>query len=156
MGMGVTARSGMSSHSKAPALLRLAQKYDRLKEPALRQEIAQALAYRQLNSLTMQRAVEEIKTNGMSSLMSLGKLSMSRIQHGEARLSGTILGPRVLVNDTEDARHANFDAAKAYMNSIGGGTDQIQRNIIAERILGLPRSNDVDREIPFKEIKTGG
>lgn len=156
MGMGVTARSGMSSHSKAPALLRLAHKYDRLKEPALRQEIAQALAYRQLNSLTMQRAVEEIKTNGMSSLMSLGKLSMSRIQHGEARLSGTILGPRVLVNDTEDARHANFDAAKAYMNSIGGGTDQIQRNIIAERILGLPRSNDVDREIPFKEIKTGG
>ncbi len=156
MGMGVTARSGNSSRSKAPALLRLAHKYDRLREPALRQEIAQALAHRQLNSLNMQRAVEEIKANGMSSLMSLGKLSMSRIQHGEARLSGVILGPQVLLNDTEDARHANFDAAKAYMNSIGGGTDQIQRNIIAERILGLPRSNEVDRDVPFREVKTGG
>ncbi|MEP4146091.1 MAG: acyl-CoA dehydrogenase family protein [Halioglobus sp.] len=156
MGMGVTARAGRSAGSKAPALLRLAHRHGRLSEHALRQEIAQALAYRQLNSLNMQRAVEEIKNNGMSSLMSLGKLSMSRIQHGEARLSAVILGPQVLLNDTQDARHANFDAAKAYMNSIGGGTDQIQRNIIAERILGLPRSKDVDREIPFREVQTGG
>ena len=155
MGMGVTARAGRSAESKAPALLRLAHKHDRLNDPVLRQDIAQALAYRQLNSLNMQRAVEEIKTNGMSSLMSLGKLSMSRIQHGEARLSAAILGPDVLLNDTEDARNANFDAAKAYMNSIGGGTDQIQRNIIAERILGLPKSGDVDRDIAFKDVKTG-
>ena len=35
--------------------------------------------------------------------------------------------------ETEDALNANFDGAKAYMNSIGGGTDQIQRNIIADR-----------------------
>ena len=156
MGMGITARSGRSAENKAPALLRLAHEYDRLDDAALRQEIAQALAYRQLNSLNMRRAVEEIKTNGTSSLMSLGKLSMSRIQHGEARISAEILGPQVLLNDTEDARHANFDAAKAYMNSIGGGTDQIQRNIIAERILGLPKSNEVDREIPFREVRTGG
>jgi alkylation response protein AidB-like acyl-CoA dehydrogenase len=156
MGMGITARSGRSAESKAPALLRLAHEHDRLDDAALRQEIAQALAYRQLNSLNMQRAVEEIKTNGMSSLMSLGKLSMSRIQHGEARISAEILGPQVLLNDTEDARHANFDAAKAYMNSIGGGTDQIQRNIIAERILGLPKSNEVDRDVPFREVRAGG
>ena len=156
MGMGITARAGRSAESKAPALLRLAHKHGRLDEPALRQEIAQALAHRQLNSLNMRRAMEEIKTNGMSSLMSLGKLSMSRIQHGEARLSAVILGPQVLLTDTEDAQHANFDAAKAYMNSIGGGTDQIQRNIIAERILGLPKSKDIDRDIPFREVKTGG
>ena len=154
MGLGITARSGRSASSKAPPLLRLAKRHDRLCEPSLRQEIAQALAYRQLNSLNMQRAVEEIKQNGMSSLISLGKLSMSRIQHGEARISSKILGPLVLLEDDEDARHANFDSAKAYMNSIGGGTDQIQRNIIAERILGLPKSDDVDRTIPFSEVKT--
>lgn len=153
MGMGVTARAGRSAESKAPALLRLAHRHDRLSEPALRQKIAQALAYRQLNSLNMQRAVEEIKTNGMSSLMSLGKLSMSRIQHGEARLSAEIIGPSVLFNESDDTRNANFDAAKAYMNSIGGGTDQIQRNIIAERIIGLPKSVEVDRDIPFKDVK---
>jgi len=156
MGMGITARAGRSAESKAPALLRLAHKHKRLEEPVLRQEIAQALAYRQLNSLNMRRAIEEIRTNGMSSLMSLGKLAMSRIQHGEARLSAQILGPNVLLNETEDAQNANFDAAKAYMNSIGGGTDQIQRNIIAERILGLPNSGDVDRNNSFRYVKTCG
>lgn len=155
MGMGITARAGRSEESRAPALLKLAHKHDCLDQPSLRQEIAQALAYRQLNSLNMRRAIEEIKTNGMSSLMSLGKLSMSRIQHGEARLSAAILGPQVLLTETGDARNANFDAAKAYMNSIGGGTDQIQRNIISERILGLPKSGDIDRTILFKDVKTG-
>ena len=153
MGMGVTARAGRSASGEAPSLLRLANKHGGLDDPSLRQEIAQALAYRQLNSLNMQRAVEEMKQDGTSSLISLGKLSMSRIQHGEARISGKILGPQVLLEDDEDARHANFDAAKAYMNSIGGGTDQIQRNIISERILGLPKSDEVDRTIPFREVK---
>lgn len=155
MGMGVTARGAQANTSRAPALLRLAKKYDKLTDAALRQEIAQALAYRQLNNLNMKRAERELKENGSASLMSLGKLSMSRIQHGEARLSAKILGPAVLLDEEADARNANFDAAKAYMNSIGGGTDQIQRNIIAERILGLPKGEDVDRSIPFKDVKKG-
>ncbi|MFK7975473.1 MAG: acyl-CoA dehydrogenase family protein [Halioglobus sp.] len=154
MGMGVTARAGRSGTAKAPDLLSLAAKHEKLEDPVLRQEIAQALAYRQLNSLNMKRAVEELKQNGSASLMSLGKLAMSRIQHGEAKLSAKILGPAVLLNEEQDARNANFDAAKAYMNSIGGGTDQIQRNIIAERILGLPKSDSVDRSIPFKDVKS--
>ena len=113
-----------------------------------------ALAHRQLNAMNMLRAKEEMMKNGSSSLSSLGKLAMSRIQHGEARISAKIIGPYVLLSETEDQQNANFDAAKAYMNSIGGGTDQIQKNIIAERVLGLPKADDVSRNIPFKEIKS--
>lgn len=154
MGQGITSRlRGMAG--KAPALLELAHKHDKLTNPALRQDIAQALAYRQLNTLNMLRAKEEMMKSGSSPLASLGKLAMSRIQHGEARISAKILGPQVLLTETEDARNANFDAAKAYMNSIGGGTDQIQKNIIAERVLGLPKSPDVSRDIPFKDVKNG-
>lgn len=156
MGQGITARLGGAAAGKAPALLQLAHKHGKLKDPVLRQDIAQALAYRQLNTLNMLRAKEEMMKNGASSLASLGKLAMSRIQHGEARISAKILGPQILLTETEDARNANFDSAKAYMNSIGGGTDQIQRNIIAERVLGLPKSKDVSRDIAFKDIKSSG
>jgi hypothetical protein len=36
--------------------------------------------------------------------------------------------------------------------SIAGGTDEIQRNIIAERVLRMPKDNSVDPDQPFREV----
>jgi alkylation response protein AidB-like acyl-CoA dehydrogenase len=84
-------------------------------------------------------------------------LAMSRLLHEEARVRTRIAGAGSMLEGPGEpvGDEANFLALNAYFTSIGGGTDQIQRNIIAERILGLPKEIEVDRELPFREVRRG-
>lgn len=137
-------------------LITLARDSGVLMDPVLRQEIAKVLILKTLNTLNSARAKADMRQGTSSSLMSLGKLAMSRILHEEARVRTLILGAESLLDGPDHPRadDANFLTLNAYFTSIGGGTDQIQRNIIGERVLGLPKEPEVDRDIPFRDVRT--
>jgi alkylation response protein AidB-like acyl-CoA dehydrogenase len=163
MGEGAAERRfGNHDEDNRANLVALAKRHGRLGDAALRQEIAQAIAWRRLNEYNGQRAKAAAAATGQASpLMSLGKLAMSRVLHNDARVMREILGAQALLDDPAfaDAADMNYRSLHAYMNSIGGGTDQIQRNIIGERVLGLPREIELDRDIPFREslaVKAAG
>jgi alkylation response protein AidB-like acyl-CoA dehydrogenase len=149
-------RSGVKEATNEEPLIALAREAGRLNEPGLRQDIAQTIAYKKLNALNAARGKAALKQGTSSSVMSLGKLAMSRILHEEARVRTEILGAQSLLEGENypRAEDANFLSLNAYFTSIGGGTDQIQRNIIGERVLGLPKEPEVDKTIPFRDVRT--
>ena len=136
-------------------LVELARRYGRDGDVLLRREIARVVALRSVNRWNNQRAQAQAEQGSSSPLASLGKLAMSRIVHETGRVQSAIVGPQALLEGPEnpDGDDANFASMNAYFTSIGGGTDQIQRNIIGERLLGLPREPEVDRDVPFEDVK---
>jgi alkylation response protein AidB-like acyl-CoA dehydrogenase len=148
-------RSGVAEAEGEEPLIALAREAGVLSDPVIRQEIAQAIAYKKLNALNNARAKADMAQGTSSPIMSLGKLAMSRILHDEARVRTLILGAGSLLEgkDYPRAEDANFLTLNAYFTSIGGGTDQIQRNIIGERVLGLPKEPEVDRDVPFRQVR---
>ena len=160
--MGESARGPRSGAAveRAPGedeLVALAREAGKLDDPAIRQRLAQVIAWRKLNDLNTARGKAELGQGTSSSIMSLGKLAMSRILHETARLRTDLLGSESLLEgpDHPRAEDANFLSLNAYFTSIGGGTDQVQRNIIAERVLGLPKEPEVDKDMPFRDVKGG-
>ena len=149
-------RSGVKEATDEEPLIALAREAGRLDEPQVRQDIAQVIAYKKLNALNSARAKADMAQGTSSSVMSLGKLAMSRILHQEARVRTELLGAQSLLEgaDFPRAEDANFLSLNAYFTSIGGGTDQIQRNIIGERVLGLPKEPEVDKAVAFKDVRT--
>ncbi|HEY3687123.1 MAG TPA: acyl-CoA dehydrogenase family protein [Streptosporangiaceae bacterium] len=144
-----------SRHGHGDDLVELARAHGRLGDPRLRDDLASVLALRELNALNNARAKASAEQGTSTPVMSLGKLAMARILHEEARLRTEIIGAEALLagDANPEADDVNFLALNAFFTSIGGGTNQIQRNIIGERVLGLPRDVEADRGVPFREVR---
>jgi len=85
---------------------------------------------------------------------SAGKLLGSEDGHRAARARLAALGADGLVWDGNEIEidNAGTEWLLARTSTIGGGTSEIQRNIISERLLGLPREPAFDRDIPYSEV----
>ena len=94
-------RSGADAMISEEPLIALAWECGCLTDPVIRQEIAKAVALKKLNALNTARAKADLAQGTSSSIMSLGKLAMSRILHEEARVRTLILGAAGLLEGPE-------------------------------------------------------
>ena len=133
----------------------MAREHGRADDPVIRQAVARVHSLRMVNRWNGQRAKAQLTQGTSSPILSLGKLAMSQILHEGAKVQTAIVGASSMLVDPAfpDAADANFLSLNAYFTSIGGGTDQIQRNIIGERVLGLPKEPEADRDLPFSQVR---
>ena len=155
--MGDLARTSKSSGDLKPdsnSLIGMARAAGRLSDSHLRQEIAVVEGYAAVNRWNTRRAKNTADRAEAATLLSLGKIAMSRILHETARVQTEIAGEDTMLAgpDHPVGDAITFRALNAYFTSIGGGTDQIQRNIVGERILGLPKEPEPYRDTAFRDL----
>ncbi len=65
-----------------------------------------------------------------------------------------LLGPTATLFGDDAPSHGLWQDyfLNQYQVRIGGGTDEVQKNTIAERVLGLPREPSNDRDVPWREL----
>jgi alkylation response protein AidB-like acyl-CoA dehydrogenase len=157
-GGGAPAGATAAAHGAIPVpditLTKLARALGKADDPVVRQRLMILHCHRVVNDLNTERAKAVAKAGGSSPLASLGKLAMAMLLHEAGRLEGHLLGMDATLDGDAfpRSRDHNYSQLNAYFFSIGGGTDQIQRNIIGERILGLPKEPEVDRDVPFRSV----
>ena len=84
--------------------------------------------------------------------------SIIRITHAETHQVGfdtavELTGSSAVVEGDEGMLRFGERYLSRQTAALGGGTTEIARNIIGERVLGFPREPAADREVPFKEVK---
>ena len=136
-------------------VLERAQDTGRNADPATRQEIAKLLTMARSAEWTARRAraaQQQGRPQGPEG--SLGKLASSNIARQASHVHTLIAGANAMLAGED----GDLDGLIAEIlvsvpaTSIAGGTDEIQRNIIAERVLGLPKEPRMDTG-PFRDVK---
>jgi alkylation response protein AidB-like acyl-CoA dehydrogenase len=127
-------------------------------DPVLRQKLA-ALYTKETALAYYGRAGQAAARSGRrpSAAGSLSKLGRSDLVKAGRDTGMSVLGAEGMLNsdDTPGGGEIQQRALSAPGASIAGGTDEIQRGIVGERVLGLPKEPRTDRDVPFRDLTIG-
>jgi alkylation response protein AidB-like acyl-CoA dehydrogenase len=90
--------------------------------------------------------------------IAIGKLVLGTLVQEMTAFALDLMGSMGAVSDAEQAPMAGVWQSEwlgSVVDRLGGGSDEIMRNVIGERILGLPEDVRVDKHLPFNELAAG-
>jgi alkylation response protein AidB-like acyl-CoA dehydrogenase len=155
----------------AQLLIGLAKGNGKAKDPNVRQGLAQLYTLGEIGRFNVERGkAARAAGTDVPGLPNIGKLSMSQIVRLTRDLGLQIVGPHGMLHAYNPDDRKKLDEATgnpllaavtesalyAQAPPIYGGTDQIQRNIIGERVLGLPKEPNDDKTKAFSELPKNG
>ena len=156
MGGGrASARRGSSQANPVRGLLDLAARRSAAGDPATRQLVGRAYVDMAAHEFAKRRIMAGQRTGKLVGQWgSLLKLGEGIDSPAFAELSLAIAGSNGVIQTDEEPGGEQGETWFASRGiSIAGGSNEMQRNIISERLLGLPREHDPSRELPFSEIQ---
>jgi alkylation response protein AidB-like acyl-CoA dehydrogenase len=127
-------------------------------DPVVRQKVAKVLSMHRVMQWTAQRAaIARAQGKPPGPEGSIAKIMASEVARAAAECHSLIAGPSGLIAGEDGPAGGLITEVLISVPaiSIAGGTDEIQRNIIGERVLGLPREPEPHKELPFREVPRG-
>ena len=143
---------GNAAASGAGDLIELARKVGRNGEPILRQRLADAYAREQILRYLKERLQASVRAGGRPAIDG----AVMKVLWAEARRDRAGLGVALLGADGALLTDWPLQLLGYFSGTIGGGTSEVHRNMIGERVLGLPAEPRVDADLPYRELATRG
>ena len=139
----------------AKSMIHLARDLGLSADPVVRDRVADYYIRSEVYRLTGQRSRDNAKGGKAGPEGSIMKLALAMLAHRSRDLSMGMLGADGMLLGADARENGKVQRAclSSFAPSLGGGTNEIQRNIIGERFLGLPREPGNDSEIPFRDLK---
>jgi alkylation response protein AidB-like acyl-CoA dehydrogenase len=151
-----------SSRSPSEVVIEAARKAAKNGDPVLRQRLAGLWGQENLDDLLVRSGQSVTAGRRPSGAGSMNKLSRSSLARSARETGLSTLGANGLLNSDGSSQHGDseygeiqFQSLSSPSLSIAGGTDEIQRGIVGERVLGLPKEPRTDRDVPFKDLTIG-
>lgn len=137
-------------------LLKLARSLGLADDPHVRDLLADARVQQTVQGQTARRVVDGIAAEALPATAgAILRLGSALFTARRADIAFEIAGARAVAWSGDEDAAAGVGGSYVFRQSacLGGGSTEMQRNIISERVLGMPREPAADRGIPFREVR---